>query len=133
MLGENVGNTQGKVTGRRVLPSEGGPSVEITIAEAGKTLGLDVQVYATYSADLRPDGTLFGSGQGVAMAANGEGATFTGSGVGRFTEQGGASFRGALYFQSTGATLSRLNGVAVVFEHDADATDNTSTKLWEWK
>ena len=133
MLGENVGNTQGKITGRRVLPSEGGPKVEITISEAGKTLGLEVQVYATYTATLRPDGTLFGSGQGVAMAANGEGASFTGSGVGRFNENGGASFRGALYFQSDGATLSQLNGVAVVFENDADANDNTGTKLWEWK
>ena len=67
------------------------------------------------------------------MASNGEGASFKAAGAGRFTETGGASFRGALYYQSTSPTLSRLNGVAVVYEHDADANDDTRTTLWEWK
>ena len=134
MLGENVGETQGKVTGRRVLPSEGGgPKVEVTMAEGGKLVGLDVQMIATYIAALRPDGTLFGDGQGVVMAANGEGGSFVDSGVGKFNEKGGANFRGALFFQSQAPTLARLNGVGVVFEHDGDENDNTVTRLWEWK
>ena len=134
MLGENVGETQGKITVRRVLPSErGGPKVEVAIAESGKLVGLDVNVVATYLAALRPDGTLFGGGQGVVMAANGEGGSFMGQGVGGFTEKGGASFRGALFPQSQSPTLARLNGVAAVFEHDADENDSTRTMLWEWK
>ena len=103
------------------------------MAEAGKLLGLDVNVIVTYNSQLQPDGSLFGGGQGVIMASNGEGGSFVGTGVGRFTETGGASFRGALYFQSSGATLSRLNGVAVVFEHEAGADDSTKTSMWEWK
>ena len=52
------------------------------------------------------------------MASNGEGATFVGSGVGTLKEGGGARFTGALYFQSASATLSRLNSITVVFEHE---------------
>ena len=134
MLGDIVGTSQGKVTGRRVLASEGsGPKVEVSIAESGTLLGLDVNVIATYWTELLPDGTLFGEGQGVIMASNGEGASFKAQGAGRFTETGGANFRGALYYQSASSTLSRLNGIAVVYEHDADENDNTRTSLWEWK
>ena len=134
MLGDQVGDTRGKVTGRRVLPSDGGgPKVEVSMAESGKLLGLDVTVPVTYNSALMPDGSLFGEGQGVVMASNGEGASFVGSGAGRFTEAGGASFRGALFFQSSSSTLSRLNGTALVFEHESDADDNTHTALTEWK
>ena len=119
-----------KVTGRRVLPSDGGgPEVEISLAESGKRLELDINAFDTYWSVLRPDGTLYGEGRAVIMAANGEGASLVGQGVGRFTEMGGASFRGAVYIYSSGATLSRLKGVAVAFEHEADANDNTKTTL----
>ena len=134
MLGDKVGESQGKVTGRRVLPSDGGgPRVEVSFAEAGKILGLDVHVLVTYNSQIQQDGSLFGEGQGMIMASNGEGASFVGTGAGRFTETGGTSFRGALYFQSSGATLSRLNGGAVVFENETGADDSTKTGLWEWK
>jgi hypothetical protein len=133
MLGDSVGDLQGKLTGRRVVSVEGGPKIEASFAEAGKLAGLDVNTIVTYASKLLPDGTLYGEGQGVIMAANGEGASFVGQGVGRFTETGGVSFRGALYSQSMGATLSKLNGTTLVYEHESDADDNTTTKLWEWK
>ena len=134
MLGGQIGQTSGRLTGRRVLESEGGaPKVEVSFAEQGKLLGLDVQVLTTYSATMRSDGTLYGQGQGVVMASNGEGATFVGSGVGKLQQGGGASFRGAIYFQSASDTISRLNGIAVVFEHEEDAEDNCHTTLTEWK
>ena len=134
MLGEKIGQTNGRLTGRRVLESEGGaPKVEVSFTEQGKLLGLDVQVLTTYSATMGPDGTLHGQGQGVVMASNGEGATFVGSGVGTLNEGGGARFTGALYFQSASATLSRLNSITVVFEHEEDAEDNCHTTLTEWK
>ena len=133
MLGEQIGQTNGRLSGRRVLESEGSPKVEVSFTEQGKLLGLDVQVVTTYWATMRPDGTLYGQGQGVVMASNGEGSTFVGSGVGRLKEGGGARFTGALYFQSASATLSRLNGIALVFEHEEDAEDNCRTTLTEWK
>ena len=65
------------------------------------------------------------------MASNGEGASMLGTGSGRFTETGEVAVRGALFFHFSGATLSRLNGVAVVFEHDDAADDSSKTSLWE--
>ena len=82
---------------------------------------------------MRPDGTLYGQGQGVVMASNGEGATFIGSGVGTLKEGGGVRFTGALHFQSASATLSRLNRITAAFVHEEDAEDNCSTTLTEWK
>jgi hypothetical protein len=117
-----------------VLPSRGGgPIVEITFAESGKMAGLDLNAVVTYQSELRQDGTIYGEGQGVIMASNGEGATFEGQGVGRFTETGGVSFRGAVYYQSASSTLSRYSGVEVAYEHEADEHDNTRSSLWEWK
>jgi hypothetical protein len=56
-----------------------------------------------------------------------------GSGRGRFTDQGGVSFRGAVYYQTTSEKLKRLNGIAIVFEHDSDRDGNVVTQYWEWK
>ena len=133
MLGNKIGESQGKVTGRRVLPSDGGgPKVEVSIAEAGKLLGLDVQIMATYNSQMQPDGSLFGQGQGVVMASNGEGASLIGTAAGLRRPVAWRS-EGPFSFQSTGATLSRLNGAAVAFENDTAADDSTRTGLWEWK
>ena len=73
--------------------------------------------------------TFVGSGVGTL----GEGATFVGSGVGTLKEGGGARFTGALYIQSASPTLSRLNSITAVFEHEEDAEDNCRTTLTEWK
>jgi hypothetical protein len=63
---------------------------------AGTLLGVDFRQVSTYESELRPDGTLFGSGQGIYMGSGNEMATWIGQGVGTLTTGGGASFRGAL-------------------------------------
>ena len=134
MLGEKVGNETGRVVLRRVLPSDGGPPrVETTFEATGKLLGVDVQDMGTYTAVVRPDGTLFGEGQGVIMSATGEMATWKGQGVGIFTSKGGIDFRGAIYYQSQSPKFARLNQMAAVYEHGADATGAVKTEIWEWK
>ena len=60
-------------------------------------------------------------------------ATFRASGIGTFTTEGGASFRGVVYFQASAPSLARLNGIAVVYEWDVDADGNATWELWEWK
>jgi hypothetical protein len=88
----------------------------------------------TYVSVTRPDGTLFGDGQGVTMTTEGAVATWRGQGVGRFTGRGTAvSWRGAVYYQSQSEKLARLNGVAVVFEFEVDENGNTHATSWEWK
>ncbi|HEX6454348.1 MAG TPA: hypothetical protein VF060_33420 [Trebonia sp.] len=135
MLGEQIGEETGQITGMRVLPDEGaGPEVEISFQSNGTLLGVQVSDLATYHSVTRPDGTLFGEGRGVTMTEDGEAAAWQGQGVGRFTGHGTATaFRGAIYFQTTSKRLARLNGMAVVFEYEADESGKTSTKSYEWK
>jgi hypothetical protein len=134
MLGEQIGEERGKITGRRVLQSDGQePTIEVSFQATGKLLGQDTTGLGTYWSVVQSNGFLYGEGQGVTMTANGEVVQWTGSGRGRFTGQGGASFRGVVYYQTTSERFARLNGVAIVFEHEADADGNVTNRLWEWK
>jgi len=133
MLGEQISESRGKRTGRRALAAEGGFKVEVSFEDSGKMLGMDVNGFGTYVAVPRPDGTLYGEGQGIVMTRDGEMATWKGQGVGRFVGGGAVSYRGALYYSTASAKLARLNTIAAVFEFEVDATGNTQTKIWEWK
>jgi hypothetical protein len=134
MLGEKIGEETGKITGTRVLPSEGGaPKMESSFRATGKLLGIEATDTGTYWAVMRPDGSLYGDGQGVVMARDGGVATWTGQGVGRLTASGGVSWRGAVYYQSASGSLARLNSLVAVFEFESDAEQNTRSQAWEWK
>ena len=65
------------------------------------------------------------------MAQDGIG-TFRATGAGAFTEDGGSTFRGAVYVQSDAPSLSSLNGKALVYEWDVDASGNATWEIWEW-
>ena len=133
MQGELVIEGRGKSTGLRVIPTEGqGPKVEVSFQTRGKILGQDYSDIGTYWSVIRPDAFLYGEGQGIATTDQGDTATFVGQGIGR--RRGAAvSWRGTVYYQTTSKNLSRLNGIAVIFEYDVDAEGNTQIKGWEWK
>ena len=133
MLGEQIGELKGKRTARRVLSTDGGFKVEVSFESVGKLLGSDASEFATYCSAPRPDGTLYGEGQGVVMTKDGDMLTWKGQGIGRFTGVGAVSFRGAVYFSTASPKFARLNSVASIFEHDVDADGSTHSKLWEWK
>lgn len=135
MLGEKLGEDSGRITGRRVLPSGAhGPEVEVSFESSGTILGVGVNNLATYKSVVRPNGTLYGEGQGIVMTEDGEAASWTGQGVGRFTGQGdAASWRGALYYQTASQKLASLNNVAVVYEYEIDEDGNTQGTFWEWR
>ena len=133
MLGEQIGEQRGKRTGRRVLSTDSGFKVEVSFEDSGKLLGIEVNNIGTYWSQSRPDGSLYGEGQGVVITPDGEMATWKGQGVGKFQGGGAVSYRGAVYYSTASAKLARLNTVAVVFEFNVDASGNTHTKSWEWK
>ncbi len=133
MLGDKFYEAEGRITNRRVLPSEGAPQVESTFEEMGKLFGVAGRNIGTYQATARPDGTLYGQGQGVWMGSDGGMVSWTGQGVGRFTERGGQTFRGSLYFQTASPNLVRLNGVVGVIEYEVDENDKSRGAIWEWK
>ena len=133
MLGEQIGEETGKVMVRRVIAVDGGAKVEVTVESTGRLLGIETRGNVTYCAQVRPDGSLFGEAQGLVVGKGGERATFKAQGVGKLLDGGAVSYRGASYYYSDSAKLSRLNAVAALFEYEADADGNTKSKLWEWK
>lgn len=132
MLGEQVGETRGKRVVRRVVSSNP-PRAEVSFEDAGKMVGVDVNGFGTYTSEVRADGSIYGEGQGLYMSAAGEMLAWKGSGMGKFTANGGVSYRGILYYQSTSPKFAKLNANPGVFEYEVDAKGETLAKVWEWK
>ena len=133
MLGELIAESRGKRTSRRVLATSPATKVEVAFEDSGTLLGIEVNSIVTYWAEVKPDGSLYGEGQAVAVTKEGETVTWKGQGAGKFTGDGGVSYRGAVYYSTASPKLARLNGAAGVFEFDADVNGNTHAKTWEWK
>jgi hypothetical protein len=134
MLGAKLGGESGKVTAQRVLSNPGGGlKMETSFQAAGTLLGVKHTSTGTYWSVLRPDGTLYGEGQGFGKGAKGEMATWVGQGVGTVNKNGSVSYRGSVYYQTSSAKWKRLNSIAAIFEYEVDAQGNTKSELWEWK
>jgi hypothetical protein len=133
MLGEQIGEGRGKRTARRVVATEPTFSVEVSFEDAHKLLGVDGMNIGTYTSGNKPDGSLYGEGQGVFASMDGDIATWKGIGIGRLLAGGAVSYRGCISYSTASAKLARLNSIAGVFEFEVDANGNTSTKTWEWK
>jgi len=132
MLGEQISESTGKRIVRRVV-SENPPRVEVTFEESGKIYGVSGQGFGTYTSEVRPDGSVYGEGQGIFSTADGEGISWKGSGLGKLLPKGAVSYRGILYYRTTSTKLAKLNTVCGVFEYDVDPDGTTHSKVWEWK
>ena len=134
MQGEKIGEESGKVTSQRVLPNPGGaPKMETSFQATGTLFGVGHTTTGTYWSALRPDGTVYGEGQGIAMGKEGEMGTWVGAGVGTLKKDGSVSYRGAIFYSSSTPKWSRLNNVAAIFEYEVDPQGATRAQLWEWK
>ena len=132
MLGNQIGETKGKRLVRRVL-SVDPPTAEVSFEDAGQMLGVNVTGMGTYTSVVRPDGSIFGHGQGLSMTDNGEAITWTGTGLGKFGPGGSVSYRGMLFYQTNSTKLAALNNTCAAFEYDSDPSGSTTAKSWEWK
>ena len=103
--------------------------METSFSGSAKYRGTDGTEIGTFSSILRPEGVLYGEGQGVITSKDGEVATWTGSGIGRFTGQGKIRFHGPLFYRtlSTGK-LAFLNNLVGVCETQIDENQNSHTK-----
>jgi hypothetical protein len=134
MLGDKISDGTGQVVGTRVVSVEGGSAVvEVTFQGSGTTLGETTTDMGTYISESRPDGTLFGSGQGVSTTADGASVTWHGDGVGRMTGTMAASFRGAIFYETTSEKFASLTSMVGVFEFDVDESGKVSGTIYEWK
>ncbi|WP_263366842.1 hypothetical protein [Edaphobacter bradus] len=132
MIGEKIGETTGKRLVRRVL-SVDPPTAEVSFEDSGQLLGVSTTGIGSYTSSVRPDGSLFGHGQGMNTTSDGEAVTWTGTGVGHFGPGGTVSYRGMLFFRTTSQRLARLNNACGAFEYEVDTTGATVSKIWEWK
>src|SRR5579862_574087 len=132
MLGDKIGEVKGKRLVRRVL-SVDPLTAEVTFEDSGKMFGVPVTGMGTYTSVVRADGSIFGNGQGLTTTDEGEGGTWTGTGVGHFGPGGSVSYRGMLFFRTTSKKLARLNNACGAFEYEVDAKGATISKMWEWK
>ncbi|MFI5047541.1 MAG: hypothetical protein ACHQIG_10805 [Acidimicrobiia bacterium] len=107
--------------------------MEVTDQGTGTLFGVGVSQTVTYVGTMRPNGTVAGTGTGVAMTDNGGAATFRAMGVGQSTGAGAMSWRGTLFYESASEELARLNGIAVAFEYEVDASGKSVGRLTEWK
>ncbi len=133
MIGEVIAVGQGKRTGRRVVATEPQFSIEVSFEEASKLLGVECMNLGTYTSSSKPDGSLYGQGEGVIATMEGEFVTWHGMGVGRLQAGGAVSYRGFLSYTTTSAKLARINAVGGVFEFEVAQDGSTKSTVWEWK
>ena len=132
MLGEKIGETTGKRLVRRVL-SVDPPTAEVSFEDSGQMLGVPTTGIGSYTSVVRPDGSIFGHGQGLNTTQDGDAVTWTGTGLGHFGPGGSVSYRGMLFFRTTSEKLARLNNACGAFEYEVDPSGATVSKVWEWK
>ncbi|HKQ21889.1 MAG TPA: hypothetical protein VJS91_07610 [Nitrososphaeraceae archaeon] len=121
------------MSGQRVIDLEG-PTTETNVSSIGTLRGISVTQMLTYVAGQTSKGIIHGIGKGIISTEDGEIATFTGEGIGRFDSTGGLKWRGAMFFHTSSAgKLEFLNNVVGVFESNVDTSGNFTDKIWEWK
>jgi len=130
MANEQIGEGTGKRSGRRVVTTEPNFVVEVSFEDRTKILGHEGFNIGTYKSTNKPDGSLYGEGQGVFATPGGDTATWKAMGVGRLQADGSVNYRGCLSYNTSSSKLSNLNSVAAFFEFDVDANGNTHSKFF---
>src|ERR687886_448193 len=122
MLGERLGESSGKFTSIRVLPSEGEQVwLEVSFQGRGTLLGRGVTDTGTYRQTFRPGGVLGGEGDLAMVTHAGDLADLVGGGGGHQTGPGyQASFGVWGSCPSATGALSRLAEVADVIEYEVE-------------
>ena len=134
MLGERLGEASGKITGIRVLPSEGGQvRLEASFQGQGTLLGQPITDFGTYWQTVRPGGVLQGEGHVLMMTADGAIADWVGGGIGRPI---GAGFK-ATYgvtgrFDSATGALERVAAVATAIDYEVEEDGAYRWEMWAW-
>ena len=132
MLGSKIGESTGKRIVRRILSTDP-PTAEVSFEDSGTMAGVATTGSGTYTSVIRPDGSIFGQGQGLIITADGESILWTGTGLGKFGAGGAVSYRGMLFYQTASQKLASLNNSCGAFEFETDASGGTTSAVWEWK
>jgi hypothetical protein len=134
VLGERLGESSGKFTSIRVLPSEGEQVwLEVSFQGRGTLLGREITDTGTYRQTFRPGGVLAGEGHVLMITDTRDVADWVGGGVGRQTGPGyQASFGVWGSCPSATGALSRLAEVADVIEYEVEEDGSYHWTMWAW-
>ncbi len=138
MLGEQLGEASGTVTGIRVLGAQGADdddsAMEVSFRGRGELLGVGITDMGTFVQTVRPGGILSGEDSNVVMLTDdGEKVAWKGFGVGKPTGAGFKSSWGvAGSVRTASEKMGRLNAVATVVEYEVEEDGSYRWKLWEW-
>ena len=130
MLGDQITDLKGKVTGQRVLDAEC-PTIETSVSSTGNAKGVRINEILTFVAKPSSSGVYHGRGQGLFSAESGM-ASWTGEGIGSMTPSG-IKWRGAIFLTNSTGKLEFLNNMVAIFEAEIDPDGNFSERSWEWK
>src|ERR1700685_4342754 len=131
MLGALNGETKGKRIVRRVISTDP-TTVEVSFEDSGQLFGVSTTGMGTYTSVIRPDGSIYGEGEGINITQDGEGISWKGTGLGKFGSGGAVSYRGMLFFRTNSQKIS-LGSACGAFEYEVDPAGSTISKVWEWK
>ena len=119
----------------RVLSVDGsGTEIEVSASSTGTIRGVPETTLWTYTQLTRPDGSIYGGGQGIMTTQDGDTIQLIGHGSGKTPAPGGTlNFRTMLHAYTASAKFADLNSIGLAGEYDV-APDGTATnKCWEWK
>ena len=133
-LGDFILDETGQVTGTRVLSADAsGAKIEICLQLTGTIRGVAETTIWTYSTLTRPDGSIYGSGQGVMTTQDGDVINLIGHGSGQAPPPGGSTkFRTMLHPHTTSAKYADLNGIGLAGEYDVAPDGSAVNKCWKW-
>ena len=130
MLEKIIGELRGKITGSRVLSVECCPKMESSFQDMGKILDVEVTNIGTFWYIFKEEGGLYGEGQGILFAKDGEITTWTAQGIGNMKGKG-AEWRVSVFFDTSSQELAHLNNIMGIVEFEIDDDGNTREKIWE--
>ena len=135
MLGDRLGESSGKVTGVRVLPSEGQQIwMEVSFQGRGTLLGQEINDTGTYRQTVRSGGVFYGEGHVLMISTAGDIVDWVGGGIGRPTGPGcyKASYGVWGSAQTASEKMARVAQVADVIEYEVEEDGSYRWTMWEW-
>ena len=133
-LGELVLEDSGQITGIRVLSTDtSGTTLELNLQLSGTIRGVGQNTLWTYTMLQRPDGSLYGQGNGVLTTVNGDVIHLIGSGSGKANPGGTVRFCTMLHPHGATGQNADLNGIGLAGEYEVAADGTATNKCWEWK
>ena len=133
-LGQLVLEDSGQITGIRVLSTDAsGTTLELNLQLSGTIRGVGENTLWTYTMLQRPDGSLYGQGNGVLTTDNGDVIHLIGSGSGKANPGGTVRFCTMLHPHGATGQNADLNAIGLAGEYEVAADGTATNKCWEWK